>query len=310
VTVKGDAALVDAAGAGLLTVNDPVPWFCRSAALRATCNVVALISIVGRAEAFHNTTEFDSNPVPVIVIVAGLPGGTYLGEIAVIIATGLFTSNVVGTEAPPPGAGFCTVIGVAELPVKSAAGTTAVISVPLTNVVTSGAFFQSTKEPARKLVPFTSSVVSAAPAVTLAGLTLMIVGAGLFTSNGTAPDVPPPGDGFTTVTCATVPFASLLAASVTLKLVAELYVVAIAAPFHSTAELETNPDPVIVTGVSVEPALAEEGEIVMMAGTGFKVGGGLIAPAGPPPQLAVNHVHDKTKLDRTQVARFIDDSSL
>lgn len=76
-TVKIDPGLVDGAGAGLLTANHPVPWFCRSAALRATCNVVALTNVVGRAEAFHSTTEFASNPVPVTVIVAGLPGGTY-----------------------------------------------------------------------------------------------------------------------------------------------------------------------------------------------------------------------------------------
>jgi hypothetical protein len=157
------------------------------------------------------------------VIVAALPGGTYRGEIAVIVATGLSTSNVTdAVEGPPPGAGFCTVIRLAALPVKSAVGTAAVISVPPTNVVTSAELFQLTTELVRKLVPFTSSVVPAAPAVTLVGLTLVIVGTGLSTSKSTAADVPPPGDGFTTVTWATVPFASLLAASVTLKLIAEL----------------------------------------------------------------------------------------
>jgi hypothetical protein len=125
VTTSGAAGLVDAAGAGLLTVSDPVPWFCKSAALRATCNVEALTKVVGRADAFHNTAEFDSNPVPVTVTVAGLPGGTYRGEIAVMTATGLFTLNGVAAEAPPPGAGFCTVIRLAELPVRSAAGSVA-----------------------------------------------------------------------------------------------------------------------------------------------------------------------------------------
>jgi len=67
---------VEAAGAGLLTANDPVPRLCRSDALRATCNTVVLTTVVGRAEAFHNTTEFDSNPVPVIVTVTELLGGT------------------------------------------------------------------------------------------------------------------------------------------------------------------------------------------------------------------------------------------
>jgi hypothetical protein len=116
---------VDAAGAGLLTVNAPVPWFCKSVALKATCNVVALTKVVARADAFHNTTEFDSNPVPVTVIVAGLLGGTYRGEIAVMTATGLFTLNGVAAETPPPGAGFFTAIRLAELPVRSAAGSVA-----------------------------------------------------------------------------------------------------------------------------------------------------------------------------------------
>lgn len=226
------AGLVDGAGPGLLTVNDPVPWLCRSVAVKATCNTVVLTRVVGRADPSHNTTEFDSNPVPEMMIVAALPGGTNRGEIAVMTATGLFTSNVAGAEVPPPGAGFCTTIRLAELPVKSAGGSAAVTSVLLTIVVTSGVLFQKATEPARKLVPFTSRVVIIAPAVTLAGLTLAIAGTGLFTGKSIAADVPPPGEGFTTVNFAIVPFANLLAVSVTLTLVAELYVVTIGAPFH------------------------------------------------------------------------------
>lgn len=140
-TVSCTAELLDGAGPGLLTVNDPTPWFCRSAALSATCNTVVLATVVARAEEFHNATEFDSNPVPVIVIVAELPGGTNRGEIAVITATGLFTLNVAAGEVPPPGAGFCTAIKLAELPVRSAEGSAAFSSVALTNVVVSAAPF-------------------------------------------------------------------------------------------------------------------------------------------------------------------------
>jgi hypothetical protein len=150
----------------------------------------------------------------------------------VMTATGLFTLNGVAADAPPPGAGFSTVIRLAELPVRSAGGSAAVISVALTSVVTNGALFQLTTEPAKRFVPFTSSVVGPAPAVTLAGLTLVIVGAKLSTSKGTAAEVPPPGVGFTTVTCPIVPPARRVAESVTLRLVAELYVVAIGALFH------------------------------------------------------------------------------
>ena len=101
-----------------------------------------------------------------------------------IVATGLFTSNVTAAEDPPPGAGLFTVTRLAELPVRSAAGSAAVISVLLTRVVTSGELFQLTTEPARKLVPFTSRVVAVAPAVTLVGLTLVIVGTGFRIGGG------------------------------------------------------------------------------------------------------------------------------
>jgi len=193
VTVSCAAGLVDAAGAGLLTVNDPVPWLCRSDALKATCKEVELARVVGRAEPFHNTTELDSNPVPVILIVAALPGTRYRGEIAVMTGTGLFTSNVAAVELPPPGPGFCTVTWLAELPVRSAAGIVAFTSVALTNVVVSGAPFQKIIEDVTKPEPLTSSKVSPDPASTLAGLTLVMAGTGFEIGGGfVEPVVPPP----------------------------------------------------------------------------------------------------------------------
>jgi hypothetical protein len=51
-----------------------------------------------------------------------------------------------------------------------------------------------------------------------------------------------------------------------------------------------NPEPVIVTGVSVEPATVEDGVIAMMAGTGFEVGGGFVGAVVPPPQPVINHI--------------------
>lgn len=99
-------------------------------------------------------------------------------------------------------------------------------------MVVSAAPFQSITEDASNPDPLTSSSVSPDPASTLAGLILLIAGIGLFTEKATAGDVPPPGDGFTTVKFAIDAFARRLAVSVTLKLVAELYVVAIGALFH------------------------------------------------------------------------------
>lgn len=60
--------------------------------------------VVGRAELFHKTTEFESNPVPMIVMVAAAPGGTYRGEMEVMAGIGLFTLNATPVEVPPPGA--------------------------------------------------------------------------------------------------------------------------------------------------------------------------------------------------------------
>ena len=48
-------------------------------------------------------------------------------------------------------------------------------------------------------VPFTVKVNCAPPAVVEVGEIEMVVGAGFFTVNVCAPDVPPPGPGFTTV---------------------------------------------------------------------------------------------------------------
>ena len=231
-TISCDAGLVEAAGAGLLTVNDPVPWLCKSDALRATCNPVVLTTVVGRAAPFHSTTEFDSNPVPVIVIVAALPGATYRGEIDVMTGAGLFTGNATAVELPPPGAGLCTEIWLAELPVRSAAGTVAFTSVALTKVLASVTPFHAITEVETNPDPVTSTKVSVDPASTLVGSILAIVGTGLFTAKSTAADVPPPGDGLTTVNFAIAAVARLLAGRVAFKLVAELYVVAIDAPFH------------------------------------------------------------------------------
>jgi len=145
---------------------------------------------------------------------------------------GLFTLNVAAAEVPPPGVGFCTAIRLTELPVRSAAGRVAFTSVALTNVVVSAAPFQAITEDGTNPDPLMSSKVPADPASTLAGLILVIAGTGFFTEKSTAEDVPPPGEGLTTVNFAIVAVARLLAGSVLLNVVAELYVVTIGTPFH------------------------------------------------------------------------------
>lgn len=67
-----------------------------------------------------------------------------------------------------------------------------------------------------------------------------------------------------------------------------------------------NPEPVIATGVSVEPARMKEGVISVMAGTGFELGEGFVGAAVPPPQPVIRQIQDKTEAERTHVARFIE----
>lgn len=159
-------------------------------------------------------------------------------------------------------------------------------SVPLTNVVVSGAPFHVIVEVLTKPPPFTSTLVAPAPAVTVAGLTEAITGAGLFTENCVAADAPPPGEGLTTVTLATEPSARLLAGTVALTLLADVYVVASATPFHCATELEMKPVPEMARTVSFAPAVNEPGDIEEIAGTGFDVGDGVGdgEDPDPPPQ--------------------------
>ena len=167
-------------------------------AVKATVSLVALITVVGRGDPFHNTTELASNPVPVTVIVAAAPGGTTRGDIDRMAAAGLFTTNGATADVPPPGAGFCAVISLRELPARRLAGSVAFISVAPTNVVVSGFPFHATVVAGMKLDPVMSTTVSPAPAVTAAGDRDTIEGTGLSAAGGGVtgmlddPELPPP----------------------------------------------------------------------------------------------------------------------
>jgi hypothetical protein len=108
-----------------------------------------------------------------------------------------------------------------ELPVRSAADIVAFSSVVLTNVVVSAEPFHEMTEVETKPDPVRSRVVSPAPAVTLVGLTVVIVGAGLFTEKLAKEEVPPPGGELTTVTFAVAALAKLFAGTVAVRLVVE-----------------------------------------------------------------------------------------
>ena len=59
VTVSCRDKLVDAPGAGLFTLRDSMPSFCKSDAVKVTFNTVVLTTTVGLGEPFHKAVEFD-----------------------------------------------------------------------------------------------------------------------------------------------------------------------------------------------------------------------------------------------------------
>ena len=106
--------------------------------------------------------------------------------------------------------------------------------------------------------------------------------------------------------CPTVPPESSAAVTVAVRLVEELNVEVSAVPFHRTAELEMKPEPAMVTGVSGEPAGAEDGVTEMADGTGLESGGGGLGEAlEPPPQPDRKGVRHKTDARRTDAIRAI-----
>jgi hypothetical protein len=107
----------------------------------------------------------------------------------------------------------------------SAAITVAVSLVDEAYVVARAKPLKSTIDEALKLVPLTVSVKDNPPAVTGVGLMEVVVGTGLLTVSVCAPEVPPPGVGFTTVIVSVPPTAIWAAVIVTLIVVLEVKVV-------------------------------------------------------------------------------------
>jgi len=134
-------------------------------------------------------------------------------------------------------------------------------------------FHFTTELPLTNPVPVTVRVKAAPPAVPLAGASNVIVGAGLFARlmvNARFPDVPPPGVGLNTVTCA-VPAAMISAAVIAaFSCVALTNVVVRLVPFQFTTELPlTNPLPFTVKVKAAPPGVALVGASVVIVGAGF-----------------------------------------
>lgn len=130
---------------------------------------------------------------------------------------------------------------------------------------------------------------SVEPIAAFGGLMLVMAGTGLFTVKLTADEDPPRGVGLVAVSLATTPFAKSVAGIAAWRLPAETKVVASAVPFHSIAEEETKPEPAMVTGVAMAPAVADEGVTEAIEGVGLLApdGGGVAITEPPPPPQPV-----------------------
>jgi hypothetical protein len=114
----------------------------------------------------------------------------------------------------------------------SDAGIAAVTRVPETNVVVRSAPFQRTTELETYPLPLTVSVNAGPPLLAEIGLMLFIFGVGLLIVTVPGLEVPPPGVGVNTVTCA-VPAAAMSADGIAaVTRVSETYVVVRLVPFQ------------------------------------------------------------------------------
>ncbi len=139
----------------------------------------------------------------------------------------------------------------------------------------------------RKFVPLIVNVCAPAPTVAALGERLLIAGTGLFTVKFTAFEVPPPGEGLTTVT-ETVPAVAMSPADIAaVNCVPLTNVLARALPFHCTVEPETKFVPLTVSVNADPPAMALEGEAEAKVGPGFTVKLNVLLAEATPLPLAV-----------------------
>jgi len=270
-------------GEGLTTVIETVPAVAMSLAEIDPVNWVLLTKLVARALPFHCTTELETKFAPVTVSVNVAPPAVALeGESKVAVGAELLMVKVRAPDDPPPGEGFTTVIESVPAVAMLLAEIAAVNRVLLTKLVARALPFHCTTEPERKFVPVTVSVNAVPPGVALEGESKVAVGAGLLMVKVRAPDVPPPGEGFATVTESVPAVAMSLAEIAAVNWVLLTKLVARALPFHCTVEPETKFVPVTVSVNVAPPAVALEGESKEAVGAALLMVK-VRAPDVPPP---------------------------
>ena len=128
------------------------------------------------------------------------PARAEVGEVSIVVGTGLLIAKVWAEDVPPPGAGVTTVTKAVPAVAMSVAGTTAATSPVEMKVVMSGTPFQYMTEDVEKSEPSAVNVNCGPPAVAKVGLIEVRMGVVLKTVNVWLFEVPPPGVGLVTVT--------------------------------------------------------------------------------------------------------------
>jgi hypothetical protein len=177
-----------------------------------------------------------------------------------------FTVSATAFDTSKPG--FVTVISSHPADAISAGLITAANCVALTNVVARALPLKSTVAPLTNSVPFTSTF-NGELIVSLDGESDVIAGIGPpIDEKVAAVDVPPPGLGLLTVTICSPVAAMSVARIAAVTCVPLTNVVVRGEELKFTTEVGTKPVPFTVSVNAAPPAIAFDGEMVAIAGTG------------------------------------------
>jgi hypothetical protein len=276
------AALVPPPGVGFATTIERAPADTNRDAGMVTTSSVLVADCLARDVLPAAAWDCDVNPVPVIMSVTS-PSPTVTGDglKELICGNGFNTLKESDPLVPPPGVGVFTVTGCEPAVASNDALTLAVSCVALTKVVVSAVPSNWMLESATNEEPLRVSASAEEPAMTLAGIRLMAVGAGFNTVNE-AEVVPPPGPGFETTRVSVPAVASIVAGTVIDRLLASMKEAVTAVPLTVTEEVGTKPAPTTERAIALDPTMAAAGDRDVTAGTGLLTVSVSVADRPPP----------------------------
>jgi hypothetical protein len=169
-------------GAGLESVTETVAPAARDVAGTVALSSVELMNVAVRAALFKDTAVVDRKLVPIISSeVEELPAATLAGEMDVIAGSGFTTLTCCPEVAPPPGAGFVTVMVKFAMDARSDAVRDTASCVELVNVVGLASPLRLATEVETKPVPDKVTVAPDEPTAIIEGATPRRTGVGLST---------------------------------------------------------------------------------------------------------------------------------